>query len=104
VHIFQELGRDKGPFDTSDADNGPRQASSGPREGRTPRPCIACAGLTKGGRFHPGCDQTLYGRIKRQLRIAPLLRSDKFTEAQRRYAVERGLAGPEVLPEDKRDG
>lgn len=34
----------------------------------------------------------------------PLLRSEKFTDEQRRYAVERGLAGPEVLPEEERDG
>lgn len=96
----KELGRDRGPDDISDADDGPGRASSGPRKGRTPRPCIACAGLTKGGRFHPGCDQTLYGRIKRQLRSDPLLRSDKFTDEQRQYAVERGLVGPEKQRDD----
>ena len=100
----KELGRDRGPADTSEDRDGLRRASSGPRKGRRPRPCIACSGLTKGGRFHPGCDQALYGRIKRQLRSDPLLRSDRFNDEQRRYAVERGLAGSEVLPEDKRDG
>ena len=101
----KELGRDRGPADTSKGTSGPRRAPSGPRKGRQPRPCIACGGPTKGGRFHPGCDQALYGRIKRQLRSDPLLRSDRFNDEQRRYAVERGLAGPEVLPEEEqRDG
>ena len=101
----KELGRSGAPTDTPQASDGRGRASSGPREGRRPRPCIACSGLTKGGRFHPGCDQALYGRIKRQLRSDPLLRSDRFNDEQRRYAVERGLAGPEVLPEEEqRDG
>jgi hypothetical protein len=99
----KELGRDRGPDDTSDANDGPRRTSEGPQKGRTPRPCLSCGGLTKGGRFHPGCDQALYGRIKRQVRSDMLLRSDKFYDAQRRYAVERGLVGPEVLPEEESD-
>jgi hypothetical protein len=99
----KELGRDRGPDDAGQGSSG-REARKGPRKGRTPRPCIACAGLTKGGRFHPGCDQALYGRIKRQLRSDPLLRSDKFNDAQRRYAAERGLVGTDVLPEEERDG
>jgi len=97
----KELGRDRGPNDTGQS--GREDATETPGEGRTPRPCVSCSGMTKGGRFHPGCDQVLYGHIKRQLRSDPLLRSDKFTNEQRRYAVERGLAGPEILPEEERD-
>jgi hypothetical protein len=33
-----------------------------------------------------------------------LLKSERLTPEQRHYAVERGLAGPEVLPEEERDG
>ena len=100
----KSLGRDRRP-DTSEDQSGPGETTKRSRRGRQPRPCICCGGLTKGGRFHPGCDQRLYGRIQRQLRVDPLLRSDQFTDEQRRYAVERGLAGPEVLPEDGgRDG
>ncbi len=100
----RELGRDRGPADTSEGTSGPGQASSGPRKGRRPRPCIACGGMTKGGRFHPGCDQKLFGELKRNLEKDPLLRNERFDDEQRRYAVERGLAGPEVLPEEERDG
>ena len=55
-------------------------------------------------RFIQGHDHRLYGELKRNLRSDPLLRSDKFNDAQRRYAVERGLVGPEVLPEEESDG
>ena len=94
------LGRDRRP-DTSEDQSGPGETTKRSRRGRQPRPCICCGGLTKGGRFHPGCDQRLYGRIQRQLRVDPLLRSNQFTDEQRRYAVERRLAGPEVLPKDE---
>ena len=87
----KELGRDRGPADTPQASDGPRRASEGPRKGRRPRPCIACAGMTKGGRFHPGCDQKLFGELKRNLEKDPLLRNERFTEEQRAYARERGL-------------
>jgi hypothetical protein len=96
----KELGRDRRPDDTGRASHGPGRASERPREGRTPRPCLcSCGGITKGGRFLPGHDARLHGELKRQLRSDPLLRSDKFTDEQRRYAVERGLVGPEVVPE-----
>ncbi len=61
--------------------------------------------MTRGGRFSPGHDARLFGRLKRNLEKDPLLRNEKFTDEQRRYAVERGLAGPEVLPEgESHDG
>ncbi len=41
----KELGRSGAPTtDTTQASDGPRRASSGPRKGRRPRPCIACGG------------------------------------------------------------
>ena len=87
----KELGRSGAPTDTPQASDGRGRASSGPREGRRPRPCIACGGMTKGGRFHPGCDQKLFGELKRNLEKDPLLRNERFTEEQRAYARERGL-------------
>ena len=88
----RELGRDRGPADTSEASDGPRRASSGPREGRTPRPCLcSCGGTTRGGRFLPGHDAKLHGELKRNLEKDPLLRNERFTEEQRAYARERGL-------------
>jgi hypothetical protein len=105
LQAARDLGRDKGPVDTSDADDGPRQASSGPREGRTPRPCMcSCGGTTKGGRFLPGHDARLHGELKRNLQNDPLLRNERFTDEQKAYAVERGLVGPEILYKEKRDG
>jgi hypothetical protein len=47
--------------------------------------------MTKGGRFHPGCDQKLFGELKRNLEKDPLLRNERFTEEQKAYARERGL-------------
>ena len=87
----KELGRDRGAADTSEGTSGPGWASSGLRKGRRPRPCIACGGMTKGGRFHPGCDQNLFGELKRNLEKDPLLRNERFSDEQRAYAVERGL-------------
>ncbi len=60
--------------------------------------------MTKGGRFLPGHDARLHGELKRNLKTNPLLRNERFTDAQRRYAVERGLVGPEVLPEAELGG
>jgi hypothetical protein len=88
----RELGRDRGPTNTSEASSGPRRASSGPREGPHPRPCLcSCGGTTKGGRFLPGHDARLHGELKRNLEKDPLLRNERFTDAQRAYARERGL-------------
>ncbi len=87
----KELGRDRGPDDTPDASDGQEKATEGPRKGRRPRACIACGGMTKGGRFHPGCDQKLFGELKRNLERDPLLRNERFTEEQKAYARERGL-------------
>jgi hypothetical protein len=87
----KELGRSGAPTDTPQASDGRGRASSGPREGRRPRPCIACGGMTKGGRFHPGCDQKLFGELKRNLQNDPLLRNERFSEEQKAYARERGL-------------
>ena len=106
LQAARDLGWDKGPDDTSDADDGPRQASEQPREGRTPRPCLcSCGGTTKGGRFLPGHDAKLRSELMAQIKKGDvLLRSARITPEQRRYAVERGLAGPEVLPKEECDG
>jgi hypothetical protein len=56
----RELGRHGSPADTAGGSEGPGRASGGPRKGREPRPCVACGGMTKGGRFHPGCDAKMY--------------------------------------------
>ena len=88
----KELGRDRGPADTSKGTSGPRRAPSGPRKGRQPRPCLcSCGGTTRGGRFLPGHDARLHGELKRNLEKDPLLRNERFTEEQRSYAGERGL-------------
>ncbi len=47
--------------------------------------------MTKGGRFHPGCDQKLFGELKRNLEKDPLLRNERFSDEQKAYARERGL-------------
>ena len=86
----KELGRSRAA-DTSEASDALGRGASGPRKGRRPRPCIACAGMTKGGRFHPGCDQKLFGELKRNLQNDPLLRNERFSEEQKAYARERGL-------------
>jgi hypothetical protein len=88
----KELGRDRWPADTSERTSGPRRASSGPREGRQPRPCLcSCGETTRGGRFKPGHDARLHGELKRNLEKDPLLRNERFTDEQRAYARERGL-------------
>ncbi len=87
----KELGRDRGPADTPEGSSGRGRASSGLREGRRPRPCIACGGMTKGGRFLPGHDARLHGELKRNLEKDPLLRNERFSDAQKAYAKERGL-------------
>jgi hypothetical protein len=105
----RELGRDRGPDDTGQASNGPGTTTETPRKGRE-RPqggayCLCgCSETTRGGRFKPGHDARLHGELKRNLKNDPLLKNERLTDAQRRYAVERRLAGPEVLPEEERDG
>lgn len=49
------------------------------------RPCIACGGFTKGGRFHPGCDTKMY-RIAREA----LAGERELTEEQHAYLEESG--------------
>ena len=101
----RELGRDQGPDDISEASDGPRWASEGPRKGRTPRSCLcSCSGTTRGGRFLPGHDARLHSELKRNLEKDPLLRNERFSPEQRAYAVERGLVGSEVLPEEEARG
>src|SRR5215211_4089249 len=92
----KEVGRDRRPADTGQASGGREEARTGPRGSRTPRPCMcSCGGTTKGGRFLPGHDARLHSELKRNLEKDPLLRNERFRDEQRRYAVERGLAGPE---------
>ena len=102
----KSLGRDRGPDDTGQASSGHEEGRKTPREGRTARPCLcSCGGMTKGGRFLPGHDARLCSELVAQIKKGDvLLRSERITAEQRRYAVERGLAGPEVLPEEERDG
>jgi len=70
-------------------------------------PCLCGCGQrpkSPRSRFVQGHDHRLYGELKRNLKNDPLLRNERYSDAQRRYAVERSLAGPEVLPEEERDG
>ena len=95
------LGRGRGP-DSLEHRSGPGAGPERPRKGRE---CLcSCGGTTRGGRFLPGHDMRLYGELKRNLEKDPLLRNERFNDEQREYAVERGLVGPEVLPEEERDG
>ena len=100
----KELGREQGPDDTGQASGGQEDRKT-LRKGRTPRRCLcSCGGTTKGGRFLPGHDARLHGELKRNLQKDPLLPNERITDEQRRYAVDRGLAGPEVLPEEEPGG
>ena len=91
---------------TIPASSGHEEGRKTTREGRTARPCLcSCGGMTKGGRFLPGHDARLCSELVAQIKKGDvLLRSERITPEQRRYAVERGLAGPEVLPEEERNG
>jgi len=102
----RELGPDRGPHDTGQASGGHEEDRKTPREGRTPRRCMcSCGGMTKGGRFLPGHDARLRSELVAQINKGDvLLRSERITPEQRRYAVEGGLAGSEVLPEEERNG
>ncbi len=87
------IGRDGAPaIDAGQGQSGHGRARTGPREGRTPRPCMcSCGDTTKGGMFLPGHDARLHGELKRNLQSDPLLRNERFTAEQRAYAKERGL-------------
>jgi hypothetical protein len=102
----KSLGRDRGPHDTGQASDGPGTATETPRRSRTARRCMcSCGSMTKGGRFLPGHDAVLRSKLVAQIKKGDvLLRSERITPELRRYAVEHGLAGPEVLPEEERDG
>jgi hypothetical protein len=55
--------------------------------------------------FVQGHDAKLRSELVAQIKKGDiLLRSERLTPEQRGYAVERGLAGPDVLPEEERDG
>jgi hypothetical protein len=45
----------------------------------------------KKSRFRPGHDARLYGELKRNLERDPLLRNQRFSDAQKAYARQRGL-------------
>ena len=99
----RELGRERGPTtDTPTPSGGRGRASEGPPKGREPRPCLCGCGQhprSPRSRFVQGHDARLHGELKRNLEKDPLLKNEKFSNEQRRYAVERGLVGPEVLRE-----
>jgi hypothetical protein len=110
----RELGRSGTPQSTAQGTTIQEEAtetSGTPQEQPTDAPlgtrrsCLCgCGETTRGGRFRPGHDARLHAELKRNLEKDPLLRNERFDDEQRRYAVERGLAGPEVLPEEERDG
>jgi hypothetical protein len=79
------------------------------------RPCIACGGTTKGGRFHPGCDAKMhrlareYVRGERDLieeQLAYLRESGKLERAKARVAEEdrQKAAKKQGKTSTKRDG
>ncbi len=93
------LGRDGGPT-PRDTRGGQERATETPREGREPRPCICCGAMTKGGRFHAGCDAKMhrlareYVRGERELTEEQLAyvrdETDKLVRARARVAREAG--------------
>ncbi len=106
----RELGRDRGPDDVSGGTSGPgsgQETSGTPKDTPPGRHCLCGCGRVPRGkksRFVQGHDSILHGELKRNLEKDPLLRNERFDDEQRRYAVERGLAGPEALPKEERDG
>jgi hypothetical protein len=56
VEEARELGREGSPYGPA-----PKAISKDDRA----RPCLACGGTTKGGRFHPGCDAKMH-RLARE--------------------------------------
>jgi hypothetical protein len=92
----RELGRDRGPDDTGQPSSGRGEATERPPEGRElsrtdTGACLCGCGEPVKNRFRPGHDMRLFGELKRNLVKDPLLRNERFTEAQREYARERGL-------------
>ncbi|MDP9438519.1 MAG: hypothetical protein M3P49_07225 [Actinomycetota bacterium] len=96
------MGRDGAP--ATDGSGGPWTATetatetlgrSGTEDTAAPaRRCLCGCGQTPKGqksRFLMGHDARLHGEIKRNLEKDPLLRNERFTDAQRAYARERGL-------------
>ena len=98
----KSLGRDRGP-DTTQASGGqrtptgrtgsddrtmpdvPPQPVSRISKGDRSRHCIACGGLTKGGRFHPGCDAKMH-RLAREY----VLGERELTDEQLSYIESSG--------------
>src|SRR5829696_5998975 len=91
----KSLGRSRGPSTPES-----KKVQERPPE---PSPCLCGCGQrpkSHKSRFVQGHDHRLFGELKRNLENDPLLRNERFTDEQREYAVERGLVGPEVLPEE----
>jgi hypothetical protein len=93
----KELGRDRGPDDTSQPSGGHEEGRKTPREVSQERSrsgaatCLCGCGEPVKNRFRPGHDMRLYGALKRNLEKDPLLRNQRFNEEQREYARQRGL-------------
>ena len=100
----KRLGRDGGPT-PADAREGQERATGIP--GRQAPHCLCGCGqrpTSPRSRFVQGHDHRLYGDLKRNLKSDPLLRNQRYNDAQRRYAVERGLVGPQALPKEEQGG
>jgi hypothetical protein len=98
----KELGREGAPgAHTSRSDQDEARTAPGSVSAERPqagtgaqRACLCgCREPVRGkkSRFRPGHDARLYGELKRNLEKDPLLRNERFNEAQREYARERGL-------------
>ena len=92
----RELGRSGTPRSTVQGTTVQEEATetSGTPTGTPGRRCLCgCNGVVRGkkSRFRPGHDARLHADIKRNLEKDPLLRNERFTDAQRSYAKERGL-------------
>jgi hypothetical protein len=100
----KRLGRDGAPTPT--VAGGARERATEIPERQAPQCVCGCGQRPKSprSRFVQGHDHRLYGDLKRNLQNDPLLRNERYNDAQRRYAVERGLARPEVLPEEEPGG
>ena len=71
----RELGRDGSPC---------ARAVCADKDDRS-RPCIACGGMTRGGRFHPGCDAKMHRTADEHLRG-----ERELTDEQREYLETSG--------------
>jgi hypothetical protein len=93
----KELGRDRGPDDTGQGSGGHEEGRKAPWEGSQERSqsgavtCLCGCGELVKNRFRPGHDMRLFGELKRNLEKDPLLRNERFSDAQKAYAKERGL-------------